>query len=170
MTYAYGRFPQHWRWSKAMFIIGDEGCKHNRIPWMTGSLILLNLLAFGLQKWIGDPVTYGFSLVPAEITQLKDFTTPKETKMVIPVARPHPRYPHIPEFDIIELKETTVSIPQYPGPFPIFLTLITSMFLHGDWVHLIGNMWFLIIFGRNVESVLNHGRFLLFYIGCGVAG
>ena len=74
-----------------MFIIGDEGCKHNRIPWMTGSLILLNLLAFGLQKWIGDPVTYGFSLVPAEITQLKDFTTPKETKMVIPVARKRAR-------------------------------------------------------------------------------
>lgn len=49
-----------------------------------------------------------------------------------------------------------------------FRTLITSMFLHGSWLHLIGNMWFLWIFGKAIEDLLNHGRFLLFYLLCGV--
>ncbi|HYZ85501.1 MAG TPA: rhomboid family intramembrane serine protease [Bryobacteraceae bacterium] len=47
--------------------------------------------------------------------------------------------------------------------------LFTSMFLHGGWMHLIGNMWFLWIYGDNVEDILGHGKFLLFYILCGVA-
>jgi len=46
--------------------------------------------------------------------------------------------------------------------------LFASMFLHGGWLHLIWNMWFLWIFGDNVEDRLGHGRFLLFYILCGV--
>ena len=48
--------------------------------------------------------------------------------------------------------------------------LFTSMFLHGGWAHLIGNSLFLWIFGAGVESRLGHGRFLLFYLLCGVAG
>jgi len=47
--------------------------------------------------------------------------------------------------------------------------LLTSMFLHGGWMHLIGNMWFLWIYGDNVEDLLGHGRFLLFYLLCGAA-
>ncbi len=47
--------------------------------------------------------------------------------------------------------------------------LVTSMFLHGGWMHLIGNMWFLWIYGDNVEDVLGHGKFVLFYLLCGVA-
>jgi membrane associated rhomboid family serine protease len=46
---------------------------------------------------------------------------------------------------------------------------ITSMFLHGGWMHLIGNMWFLWIYGDNVEDVLGSGRYLLFYLLCGIA-
>ncbi len=46
---------------------------------------------------------------------------------------------------------------------------LLSMFLHGGWLHLIGNMWFLWIFGDNVEDVLGHGSYLLFYLGCGGA-
>jgi membrane associated rhomboid family serine protease len=49
------------------------------------------------------------------------------------------------------------------------LNLVTSMFLHGGWMHLLGNMWFLWIFGDNIEDVLGHGKFLLFYLICGVA-
>lgn len=49
-------------------------------------------------------------------------------------------------------------------------TVITSMFMHGGWLHLIGNMWFLWIFGDNVEDALGHTKFLLFYLVCGVAG
>ena len=48
-------------------------------------------------------------------------------------------------------------------------TILTSMFLHGSWMHIIGNMWFLWIFGDNVEDAMGHGRFLLFYVLCGLA-
>jgi membrane associated rhomboid family serine protease len=48
-------------------------------------------------------------------------------------------------------------------------TLITSMFLHGSWSHVIGNMWYLWIFGDNVEDRVGHGRFILFYLLCGIA-
>ncbi len=47
-------------------------------------------------------------------------------------------------------------------------TLVTSMFLHGSWSHVIGNMWFLWIFGDNVEDRLGHGRFVVFYLFCGL--
>ncbi|NNM04358.1 MAG: rhomboid family intramembrane serine protease, partial [Gemmatimonadetes bacterium] len=47
-------------------------------------------------------------------------------------------------------------------------TLVTSMFLHGGWMHLIGNLWFLWIFGNNVEDSMGHGRFLLFYLLTGL--
>jgi membrane associated rhomboid family serine protease len=48
-------------------------------------------------------------------------------------------------------------------------TVLTSMFLHGGWMHVLGNMWFLWIFGDNVEDLLGHWKFLLFYLLCGVA-
>jgi membrane associated rhomboid family serine protease len=68
-----------------------------------------------------------------------------------------------------------------PGPvLPVFLqvygvvpaefeasTLLTSMFLHGSWMHVIGNMWYLWIFGDNVEDRIGHGGFIVFYLLCG---
>lgn len=50
------------------------------------------------------------------------------------------------------------------------LTLITSMFLHGGWMHLLGNMLYLWIFGNNIEDVMGHGRFVVFYLLCGILG
>jgi membrane associated rhomboid family serine protease len=50
------------------------------------------------------------------------------------------------------------------------LPLFTSMFLHGGWMHLIGNMWFLWLFGDNVEDRLGHARYLLLYLAGGLAG
>jgi membrane associated rhomboid family serine protease len=50
-----------------------------------------------------------------------------------------------------------------------FIPFITMMFLHGGWLHLIMNMWMLWLFGPAVEDRLGHGRFLLFYLGCGIA-
>ncbi|OFW25976.1 MAG: hypothetical protein A3H97_11085 [Acidobacteria bacterium RIFCSPLOWO2_02_FULL_65_29] len=47
-------------------------------------------------------------------------------------------------------------------------TLISSMFLHGSWSHVIGNMWYLWIFGDNIEDQLGHGRFIVFYLLCGI--
>jgi rhomboid family protein len=49
-----------------------------------------------------------------------------------------------------------------------FSSLITSMFLHGSWSHVIGNMWYLWIFGDNVEDRVGHGRFIVFYLLCGM--
>lgn len=48
-------------------------------------------------------------------------------------------------------------------------TLITSMFMHGGWLHIIGNMWFLWVFGDNVEDAMGHARFVVFYLLCGLA-
>ncbi len=49
------------------------------------------------------------------------------------------------------------------------MTLVSSMFLHGSWSHVIGNMWYLWIFGDNVEDRVGHGRFIVFYLLCGIA-
>ncbi len=62
----------------------------------------------------------------------------------------------------------------YPSLFDtsLFATLraaVVSMFLHGGWLHIIGNMWFLWVFGDNVEDVLGHGAFFVFYLTCGLA-
>ncbi len=49
-----------------------------------------------------------------------------------------------------------------------WLTVVTSMFMHGGWLHLIGNMWFLWVFGNNIEDSMGHVRFVLFYLLCGI--
>ena len=54
------------------------------------------------------------------------------------------------------------------GP-PHWYTPLSSMFLHGGWLHLIGNMWFLWLFGNNVEDSMGHGRYVVFYLLCGLA-
>ncbi len=70
----------------------------------------------------------------------------------------------------------TVDFAQVPRNFPCsidgqssWLTLVSSMFMHGSWMHIIGNMWFLWIFGGNVEDSMGHVRFALFYILSGLA-
>ena len=71
---------------------------------------------------------------------------------------------------MIRIRATT-SWPQYglrPAYFH-FENVLTSMFLHGGWMHVLGNMWFLWIFGDNIEDILGHGKYLLFYLLCGVA-
>ncbi|MBZ5552159.1 MAG: rhomboid family intramembrane serine protease [Acidobacteriia bacterium] len=57
-----------------------------------------------------------------------------------------------------------------PAALPNLVTLLTAMFLHGGWLHLIGNMWYLWIFGDNVEDYLGHIPYLGFYLICGVLG
>ena len=68
--------------------------------------------------------------------------------------------------------ETRNALIEYYGLVPNHLRLssiLTSMFLHGGWMHVLGNMWFLWIFGDNIEDLLGHTKFLLFYLLCGVA-
>lgn len=59
---------------------------------------------------------------------------------------------------------------RYVTPMAAFLPLLTSMFLHSGWWHIISNMWVLWIFGDNVEDYLGHFVYLLFYLGAGIAG
>jgi membrane associated rhomboid family serine protease len=62
-------------------------------------------------------------------------------------------------------------ISQY-GLVPVqfhFSAIFTSMFLHGGWLHVLGNMWFLWIFGDNIEDILGHEKYLIFYLLCGIA-
>lgn len=65
-------------------------------------------------------------------------------------------------FDIRQLPNELVTVPAWA-------TLFTSMFLHGGWMHLIGNMLYLFIFGNNVEDAMGHAKFILFYLICGMA-
>ncbi|MDX1675681.1 MAG: rhomboid family intramembrane serine protease [Longimicrobiales bacterium] len=62
-----------------------------------------------------------------------------------------------------------VRVLQCPTGGLTWSAVFTSMFLHGSWMHLIGNMWFLWIFGNNIEDSLGHGRFILFYLLTGLA-
>jgi len=55
-----------------------------------------------------------------------------------------------------------------PTPVPVYFTLITSMFMHGGWAHLLGNMLFLWVFGDNIENRIGHARYLIFYLICGI--
>ena len=61
-------------------------------------------------------------------------------------------------------------LPAEAALVPAPVTLVTSMFLHGSWLHLIGNMLFLWVFGDNVEDAMGHRRFVVFYLLCGLAG
>jgi membrane associated rhomboid family serine protease len=61
-----------------------------------------------------------------------------------------------------------VSLPEEAVVFPASLTLVTSMFLHGGWMHLLGNMLYLWIFGNNIEDAMGHAKFVVFYILSGI--
>lgn len=149
-----------------MFIVGDDTKEYGKIPWVTFSLLFLNILVFCVQGALGESFMVGFALVPEEITTGRDLTRPEQAEIKIPNPERRDRYgrpnqPYIKEW---------ITIEHYCGPLPICLTLLTSMFLHGDTFHLVCNMWFLAVFGRSVEYALQPGRFLAYYIICGVAG
>ena len=77
------------------------------------------------------------------------------------------------EFGVIPCRLTgscpPMSLPAMVDDFPHpIVTIFTAMFLHGGFLHIAGNMLYLCIFGDNVEDTLGHGRFLVFYLGCGV--
>lgn len=60
------------------------------------------------------------------------------------------------------------SLPEEAVAFPASLTLVTSMFLHGGWMHLLGNMLYLWIFGNNIEDAMGHAKFVAFYLLSGI--
>jgi membrane associated rhomboid family serine protease len=69
--------------------------------------------------------------------------------------------------EILTGKDITAGVLE-PTPVPVYFTLITSMFMHGGWAHLLGNMLFLWVFGDNIENRIGHIRYLIFYLVCGI--
>jgi membrane associated rhomboid family serine protease len=112
-----------------------------RTPVVTIGLIVLNVLAFAWQLGLGPPGT------PMDVRLLYS----AQIGGVIP-------------HEILTLRDVGP-----PDIVPPPLTILTSMFLHGGFLHIAGNLLFLWVFGNNVEDALGRLRFLLFYLGCGVA-
>jgi len=76
-------------------------------------------------------------------------------------------------FNLFGLVPARYSLPPWASihglPFDHYLSFVTNMFLHGGWLHILGNMWFLYLFGSRVEDQMGHIRFLVFYFLAGIA-
>ena len=139
-----------------------------RAPWVTRVLLLVNLVAFLVSPIALAPLTGGgspaavcsqvafldrYAAVPSEVIGDDE---PTEVVTSQPARAPDGR-----------VGCTTVSPPPYDKS-PA-LSVLTAMFLHGGWLHLLGNLLFLFVFGNNVEDRLGRLRYLAFYLGCGYA-
>jgi len=135
-----------------VFPIGDDNRDRKTFPVVNYLLIALNVFAYIYWQNFGhnNLVTYGYSAVPGEILSGHDIITQT----------------------VVERDPITGQVGQYPGleatRIPVFLTLFTSMFMHGGLAHLAGNMMYLWIFGDNVEDALGHLKYLFFYLLCGM--
>lgn len=132
--------------------IGDDNSDRRTAPIVNICLIAVNILVFVAFQGMGEngKFTYSFSTVPREIVTGHDQVTD----------------------DHVEREPTTGQQITVPGlqrtPGSVYLTLLTSMFMHGGIAHLFGNMLFLWIFGDNVEDALGHLRYFLFYMVTGI--
>lgn len=136
-----------------MFIpIGDDNRDRKATPFVNYLFIIINILVFiFLQDWGRNlSFTYSYSTVPAEILTGHDIVS--KSNMVF--------------------NNLTQQYEQIPGlgstSINVYLTLITSVFMHGGFVHIFGNMLFLFIFGDNIEDIMGHSRYFFFYLLCGV--
>lgn len=133
--------------------IGDDNTDRLSTPILTWVLVALNVIVFVFCQGFGlsASVTYAYATVPQEILSGRDVVTGGE----------------------VFRDPISGRIYEVPGlgrtPVPVYLTLVTSMFLHGGFAHLAGNMLYLLIFGDNVEDRMGRLGFLLFYLLCGVA-
>jgi membrane associated rhomboid family serine protease len=132
--------------------IGDDNSDRHITPFITWGLILLNIFVFVFYQGFGTNLafTYAFSTVPAEIMSNSDLVT--DTQLVRDMATGR-------TFQVPGLQ---------PTPIPVYLTIISSMFMHGSIAHLAGNMLYLWIFGDNLENRLGHFRYLCFYLLTGI--
>src|SRR5947209_11067331 len=72
------------------------------------------------------------------------------------------------DYSLVPCEYTQHCIPYAGTPHPFWLTLFSSMFMHGGWLHILGNMLFLWVFGDNIENSMGHLRYLVFYLLCGI--
>ncbi len=134
-----------------MFPISDDNSDRTITPYTNYAIIAVNILVFVFLQQIGsnDQFTYAFSLVPKEIMTGIDLTTPQIIRDTI--------------------SGQTAQIPQYATPLPVYFNFLSSMFMHGGFSHIFGNMLFLWVFGDNLENRLGHVRYGIFYLVCGIA-
>jgi membrane associated rhomboid family serine protease len=131
-----------------MFIpLSDDNSRRLTTPFVVLGLIGINAAVWLLQLSRGEPFTHGFATVPFEITHGVDLT----------------------DLRLLTVNGQQLPLQHHAGPTPIHLTLITAMFMHGSWMHIIGNMLYLWIFGDQIEDLLGHARFVIFYVVCGLA-
>ena len=135
-----------------LFPIADDNSDRRTTPVVNYVLILANILVFVFLQGLGnnERFTYAFSTVPGEIITGKDIVT-RDRIMVQPFTGQRLEMPGL-----------------QPTPIPVYLTLLTSMFMHGGIAHILGNMLFLFIFGDNIEDRIGHFRYAIFYLVCGV--
>jgi membrane associated rhomboid family serine protease len=133
-----------------MFPIGDDDSDRHIQPIVNYAIIAVNIIVFVALQQIGsnDAFTYAFSLVPREITTGIDLTGAQ----VVRDSLGH-----------------SATITHYATPLPVYFNFLSSMFMHGSIMHIFGNMLFLWIFGDNLENVIGHIRYAVFYLMCGVA-
>lgn len=139
-----------------MFPIRDD-VPSSRLPVVNTLIVALCSIAFLFQLAGGDSgermaEEYGF--IPARLTR------PGQALVI-----PHREVVRTPLGLAVHETERELA----PSAISPVLTLITCMFLHGGWMHIIGNMWFLIIFGDNIEDRYGHLGYLLLYLVCGLA-
>lgn len=137
-----------------VFPIGDDNSDRASFPILNTLLILANILVFLFLQRMGENLefTFAYSCVPAEILSGRDMVT-------------EPREVSIPSSQ----GSVQVMVPGLqPTPIPVYLTILTSIFMHGGWAHVLGNMWFLWIFGDNIEHSLGKLKYLVFYLLCGI--
>jgi len=136
-----------------MIPIADDDSDRRLTPFVNYLLIAANIAVFVLLQGMGsnDRFTYAFSTVPKEIVTGKDVVT-SSRRVEDPASGQ--------SFEMPGLR---------PTPIPVYLTLLTSMFMHGGLAHIFGNMLYLWIFGDNLENVLGRIRYLLFYLVTGFA-
>jgi len=135
-----------------MFPIGDDNSDRTITPYVNYLIIAVNVIVFVfLQGMSGDNLfTYSYATVPGEILTGRDIVT--DAKVITdPLTGDHLTIPGL-----------------GPTAIPVYFTLITSMFMHGGWLHLGGNMLYLWIFGDNIENAIGHRRYLFFYLLCGI--
>ncbi|NWF71383.1 MAG: rhomboid family intramembrane serine protease [Chloroflexi bacterium] len=132
--------------------LGDDNTDRTIKPLVNYALIALNIAVFVFLQGLGanEQFTMAWATVPAEISSGQDIVTEDQVAQDPNTGQ---------TFDVPGLQ---------PTPISVYLTLLMSMFMHGGFGHIAGNMFYLWIFGDNLEDRMGHGKYLAFYLACGL--
>ena len=128
---------------------------HRRIPWLTVLIILANVVVMGWLTQEGSQkavdVAYRYGFIPLRVSEIG-----KAKAIVVSVPEVNARGEVDPNVAPRKLQLSVASS-------AVYMTFLTTMFLHGGWIHLASNMWMLWIFGNNIEDRLGHLMYLFYY-------